>query len=64
MVIIKNRINNMVTAIKDEIVFWLVPFKKNRIMILIMIQITNVGIRGLKPQPTMITKRKINARFM
>lgn len=54
----------MVTAIKDEIVFWLVPFKKNRIMILIMIQITNVGIRGLKPQPTMITKRKINARFM
>lgn len=52
------------TAIKEEIVFLFVPFRKNKIMVLIMIQITKVGINGLNPHPTIITNKKIRAKFM
>lgn len=56
--------NKKHTDTNDTIVFLFVPFKKNNIIVLIIIHIMNVGIMGLKPHPTIITKININARFI
>lgn len=59
-----NIIKIIITDINEEIVFILVPFKKNKIIELIIRHIINVGIVGLNPQPTINTNININARFM
>mgnify|MGYP003306208850 CR=1 FL=1 len=51
------------TDINDDIVFLLKPFKKNNMSTDIIKQITNVGIKGLNPQPTKITIININAKL-
>ena len=58
-----NTSNINITDINDDIVFSFVPFKKNCIIILIIIDITRVGIVGLNPQPVIITNININARL-
>lgn len=63
-VILINISNSKHTDINDTIVFLFVPFKKNRIIILIIIHIMNVGIMGLNPHPTIITNRNIKAKFI
>lgn len=63
--VISININNSEhTDMNDTIVFLFVPFKKNNIIVLIIIHITSVGIIGLNPHPTIITNRNINARFI
>ena len=52
-----------VTDRNEDTVLWFVPFKKNCIIILIIIDITRVGMVGLKPQPVIITKININAKL-
>lgn len=59
-----NIIKMIITDINDEIVFIFVPFKKNKITELIIIQMINVGIVGLNPHPTINTNIKISARLM
>lgn len=59
-----NTINVSITDINEDIVFLLYPFKKNNIIILIIVHITSVGIVGLNPHPTMITKINSKARFI
>ena len=49
-----NSSNIIVTEMNDDIVFLLYPFKKNNIIILIIIHITRVGIVGLNPHPTIM----------
>ena len=56
-----NSIN--ITDINEDNVFLLYPFKKNNIIILIIIHITRVGIVGVKPHPVIITNININARL-
>jgi len=58
-----NIIRRIHTEIKEAIVFLLVPFKKNKIMVLIIKHMKKVGIMGLNPHPTMMTKRNIKAKF-
>ena len=52
-----------ITDINEDIVFLLYPFKKNSIIILIIVHIISVGMVGLKPQPVIITSININARL-
>ena len=53
-VIVVNISNIIITEMNDDIVFLLYPFKKNNIIILIIIHIIRVGSVGLKPHPTII----------
>ena len=62
--IIVNSISNIITEINEDIVFLFIPFKKNKIIVLIIIQITIVGIVGLKPHPTIIININSRVRFM
>lgn len=64
IVIIVNIIKIIVTEINDDIVFLLTPFKKNKIIVLIIKHITIVGIVGLNPHPTIIIRRNNKARFI
>ena len=63
MVIPVNTSNINITDINEDTVFSFVPFKKNCIIILIIIDITSVGIVGLNPQLVIITNININARL-
>lgn len=63
IVILVNTNNISITDINDDTVFLFVPFKKNCIIILIIIDITRVGIVGLKPQLVIITNINNNARL-
>ena len=64
MIVILVNINNIsITDINEDTVFLFVPFKKNCIIILIIIDFTRVGIVGLKPQLVIITNINNNARL-
>lgn len=63
IVIPVNNKSIIITDMNEEIVFLFVPFKKNWIIILIIIVITRVGMVGLKPQPVIITNINNNARL-
>jgi len=63
IVILVNTNNISITDINEDTVFLFVPFKKNCIIILIIIDITRVGIVGLKPQLVIITSINNNARL-
>ncbi len=63
IVILVNIINIKITDINEDTVFGFVPFKKNCIIILIIIDITSVGIVGLNPQLVIITNINNNARL-
>lgn len=63
IVIIVNTSNINITDINDDIVFSFVPFKKNCIIILIIIDITSVGIVGLNPQLVIITNINNSAKL-
>lgn len=63
IVIPVNNSNTSITDINEDIVFLLYPFKKNNIIILIIVDITRVGIVGLNPQDVIITNININARL-
>ena len=63
-VIMVNTINIRITDINDDIVFLLYPFKKNKIIVLIIIHIIRVGIVGLNPQPVIITNINSNVKFI
>lgn len=62
-VIIVNTINIRITEMNEEIVFLLYPFKKNSIIVLIIIHIIRVGIVGLKPHPVIITNINSKAKL-
>lgn len=59
-----NTIKVIITDINEDIVFLFVPFKKNNIIILIIVHIIRVGIVGLNPHPTIITSINNSAKFM
>jgi len=62
--VIDVNINNMsITEINEDNVFLLYPFKKNWIIILIIIDITSVGMVGLNPQPIIITRINSSAKL-
>lgn len=63
-VIIVNISNIIVTEMNDDNVFLLYPFKKNNIIILIIIHITKVGIVGLNPHPTIINNMNSKAKLI